>query len=131
MSAKFFQSNGNWLGVALVWSQDHKRCALMGITLANMSWQLIVSEEAPNFKNLFTLMECTDNLLFISNMNCQISIYQLPTFVKVGSMLFNNQIENMLIAKTKQANITIANLLVLEKMEVNKPGSLQIYVLSE
>lgn len=118
--------------MAIAWSDDNKVYALLGIELSSMSASVVVSETVHSPKELMVAMEISGSMLFINNMSGLVTIYRVPAFEKVGCLMFNNLVQDMVISTTStQTGISLNNLLVLEKIEGNRPGSLQIFLIPD
>ena len=103
--------------MAIAWSSDHKSCAVLGITLQDMTAQIVWENQVHHPKELLGALEVSGKTLFLNNMSGLIRIFSLPAFEEIGCIMFNNLVIDMVIAKTTmQTGITLSNLLTLEKL---------------
>lgn len=118
--------------MVLAWNSNSTVSAVVAVSLSNFEQSVIVNvQNGENNRLTINIIEVIDNYLLVGSLNGQMSIYGLPSKQKVGLIMHQNPLSDVIstVGELKATNIKMRIMFILEKQTEQKEGSFGVYLI--
>lgn len=118
--------------VVLLWNTQQTLTTLMQVNLNTFEQTLLVQSQGQDSRTNICFFEFADSLLMVGTVGGDLSFYNYPdTTERIGAILHQNSVTDVVVSEEelKNTGTKIKYMLVLERKNDKKDGSLGFYIL--